>query len=94
VDFLSELDTPYVVLVRGLRDGYDLAYENQLATINSHLKQNLQTIYFPCDPEYGYISSTLVRALVENNGSITGLVCNKEVEKFITDPLYAQELLK
>ena len=87
VDFISGLDAQNKILVRGLRDGYDLAYENQLTTINSHLKENLQTIYIPCDPEYWYISSTLVRTLVENDGSIYDLVNSPEAEKYIKDSI-------
>ena len=85
VDILDHYPDNNIVLVRGLRDGFDLAYENQLAIINKHLKQNLQTIYFPCDPAYGYISSFLVRNLIENDGDITGLVSHPDVKTYIQD---------
>jgi len=55
-----------VVLIRGLRNGEDLAYEdNQLKFIREFLPENyyLNTIFLMSDEEYKHISSSAVRQL-------------------------------
>jgi pantetheine-phosphate adenylyltransferase len=55
-----------VVLVRGLRNGEDLSYEdNQLKFIREFLPENyyLNTIFLMSDEEYKHISSSAVRQL-------------------------------
>lgn len=55
-----------VVLVRGLRNGEDLAYEeNQLKFIHEFLPKDyyLNTIFLMSDEEYKHISSSAVRQL-------------------------------
>jgi len=52
-----------VVLVRGLRNGDDLAYEdNQLKFIND-FKRNINVVFFRCDEQYSHISSSAIRNL-------------------------------
>lgn len=55
-----------VVLIRGLRNGDDLAYEdNQLKFMKELLPKDfkLNTMFLMCDDEYKHISSSAVRAL-------------------------------
>lgn len=55
-----------VVLIRGLRNGDDLAYEdNQLKFMKELLPEDyeLDTMFLMCDDEYKHISSSAVRAL-------------------------------
>lgn len=61
--FLEGLDDEGIphVLVRGLRNATDLAYEeNQLRFIRS-FKSNVRTVFLMCDPEFSHISSTAIR---------------------------------
>ncbi len=52
-----------VVLIRGLRNGDDLAYEdNQLKFIND-FKNNIDVVFFRCDEEFQHISSSAIRNL-------------------------------
>ncbi|MDX1902585.1 MAG: adenylyltransferase/cytidyltransferase family protein [Thermonemataceae bacterium] len=52
-----------VTLIRGLRNGDDLAYEmNQISFMND-LKPDLKVIFFHCDREYEHISSSAIRNL-------------------------------
>lgn len=52
-----------VVLIRGLRNGDDLAYEdNQLKFIND-FKKNIDVVFFRCDEEFQHISSSAIRNL-------------------------------
>ena len=52
-----------VVLVRGLRNGDDLAYEdNQLKFIND-FKKDIDVVFFRCDEQFQHISSSAIRNL-------------------------------
>ena len=52
-----------VVLIRGLRNGDDLAYEdNQLKFIND-FKKDIDVVFFRCDEEFQHISSYAIRNL-------------------------------
>lgn len=61
------------VVVKGLRTVDDYEYENQMAQMNRHLT-GMETIFIPTKPEYGFISSSLVKEVARLGGSITGLV--------------------
>ena len=51
------------VLLRGLRNATDLAYEeNQIKCIQS-FKPNIRVVFMMCDPEFNHISSTAIRNL-------------------------------
>jgi pantetheine-phosphate adenylyltransferase len=52
-----------VVVVRGLRNGYDLDYEYNQTRFMWDKKPDLKIIYIPCDPIYGHVSSTAYRDL-------------------------------
>lgn len=52
-----------VVLIRGLRNGFDLnAENNQLAYIKG-FKPDIQVVYIPCDKEFEHISSSDLRMM-------------------------------
>jgi pantetheine-phosphate adenylyltransferase len=71
VDVCRELDAP--VLVKGLRGGTDFAYELPMALMNRHLT-GLETFFLPGDPEFGHVSSSLVKEVVRYGGDVSGLV--------------------
>ena len=53
-----------VTLIRGLRNGADLPYEQNLANVLRDVKGSpLDIVYIVCDREYEYISSSAVRQL-------------------------------
>lgn len=56
-------------IMRGLRAVSDFDYEYQMASMNSKLNNNIQTIFFTPSEKYSCISSTLVRAVALNNYS-------------------------
>jgi pantetheine-phosphate adenylyltransferase len=71
VDVCRELDAP--VVVKGVRDGADVAYEMPMAGMNRHLT-GLETLFLPGDPAYQHVSSSLVREVARYGGDVTGLV--------------------
>jgi len=63
VDLLERENTPFYV--RGVRDCIDFEYENRDRFASRKLKEDLVTVYLPCDQENIHISSTLVRSSVQ-----------------------------
>ena len=60
-------------IVKGLRTAGDFELEQQMAH-NNHAVTGVRTVYLPCRPELGYISSRFVREIAKYGGSIYHLV--------------------
>lgn len=63
-------------LLRGLRTSQDFEYELQLSQVNNSLDKDIRTVFLTTKPEYSYISSSMVRELIVNNGDISSFVPN------------------
>ena len=61
------------VIVKGLRVVTDFEYELQLAQMNRHLSGTV-TLFVPTNPEFGYLSSSLVKEVAAFGGTVEGLV--------------------
>jgi pantetheine-phosphate adenylyltransferase len=72
VDFARE--NGLSVIVRGLRAVADFEYEFQLATMNRHLTEEVETVFLTPTDKYTFISSTLVREIATLGGDITEFV--------------------
>lgn len=72
VDFAHEHGV--TVLVRGVRGVGDYEYERQMALMNRHLDNHIETILLCPSPQYSHISSTLVREIALFGGDTSGLV--------------------
>ena len=72
VDFARENTLP--VIVRGLRAISDFEYEFQLATMNRHLTDDVETAFLTPTETYTYISSSLVREICSMGGDISEFV--------------------
>lgn len=57
-------------LIRGLRNGMDYAYEENLSLANKKLG-NYETIYFRSDPDFDCISSSVIMELFANNKDVS-----------------------
>jgi len=66
-DFLNNLDygREYheVFLIRGLRNGDDLQYEQNQLQFIKEMYPSLRTVFFICDKNFEHISSSALRAL-------------------------------
>ena len=60
-------------IVKGLRTPGDFEIEQQMAH-NNHAVTGIRTVYLPCSPELGYISSRFVREIAKYGGEIDHLV--------------------
>ena len=72
VDFAASLEATAVV--KGLRAITDFEYEFQMAALNYHLKQSLETLFIMSPPEYMYLSSSIVRELASLGASVDDFV--------------------
>ena len=62
------------VIVRGLRAISDFEYEFQLANMNRHLTDEVETAFLTPTETYTYISSSLVREIASLGGDISEFV--------------------
>lgn len=74
------------VIVRGIRSIADFEYESQMAGMNRQMMPELDTVFLRTDPEWGDVSSTLVRDIARYNGNISNFV-PAEIEKIILNKL-------
>jgi pantetheine-phosphate adenylyltransferase len=72
VDFARQHDLQ--VIVRGLRAISDFEYEFQLANMNRHLTDEVETAFLTPTEKYTYISSSLVREICTLGGDISEFV--------------------
>ena len=61
------------IIVKGLRAMTDFDYEFQMSQMNRHLS-NIVTMFVATKPEYGYLSSSLVKQVAGLGGAIDSLV--------------------
>lgn len=88
VDNFSGLLADYVnensfdVVVRGLRATMDFEYEIQMAQMNARLfNEKVETVFLMTDPNYSFISSSMIKEVHSLGGSIEGLVPEAILEK-------------
>jgi len=60
-------------IVKGLRTAGDFEIEQQMAH-NNHAVTGIRTVYLPCRPALGYISSRFVREIAQYGGEVGHLV--------------------
>ena len=72
VEFMREKNA--TVIIRGLRAVSDFEYEFQLASMNRHLRDDVETVFLTPAEQYSYISSTLVREIANLGGDISPFV--------------------
>ncbi|WP_182357432.1 pantetheine-phosphate adenylyltransferase [Tomitella gaofuii] len=60
-------------IVKGLRGANDFDYELQMAQMNRALT-GVDTFFVPADPQYGYLSSSLVKEVATFGGDVEGML--------------------
>lgn len=68
VDLLKKEGAVYNV--RGLRNGKDYEYENEMNFVNSELMPEIVTVYIPCGNMNVQVSSSIVRELLRFNRDV------------------------
>lgn len=77
-DYMLKNDIQYIV--RGLRSVTDYEYEQGNAQIIKATHPELDTVFLLGQPEYSYVSSSVVRELVSFGGDISRLVPSSVLE--------------
>lgn len=72
VDFAHEIGATTVV--KGLRAVTDFEFEIQMSQMNRYLSADVVSLFVATKPEYGYLSSSLVKEVARLGGSVDGLV--------------------
>lgn len=78
IDFCKEIDAQFIL--RGLRNPADFEFEKAIAHTNRKLSK-IETIFLLTAANTSYISSSIVRDVIRNNGDYTVLVPNSVVVK-------------
>lgn len=83
-DFLNKVDTDGdgdndIYLIRGLRNGADLQYEQNQIQFLKEMYAGLRVVFFICDKKFEHVSSTAIRALKK--------VSEKEYLKYVFLPV-------
>ena len=70
-------------MIRGLRAVSDFEYELSLDLMNKKLQPGINTIFFVPDNQYLYLSSTMIKQVVELGGDVKDLIppCVEEALK-------------
>jgi pantetheine-phosphate adenylyltransferase len=72
VDYVER--TGAVAILRGLRAVSDFEYEFQMALMNRKLSRKPETMYLMTGARWIYISSRIIKEVVQAGGCVTGLV--------------------
>ncbi|MEM1283922.1 MAG: pantetheine-phosphate adenylyltransferase [Pseudomonadota bacterium] len=62
------------VILRGLRDSADFAYEMQMAGMNATMAPDVETVFVPARPQNRHVTATLVRQIAGMGGDIAPFV--------------------
>ena len=73
VDFCKNKNIKHIV--RGLRNPADFEFEKKIALFNNSL-ENVETIFFLTSPKNAFISSSMVREIMDNGGDFKKFVPN------------------
>lgn len=78
IDFCKEIDAQFIL--RGLRNPADFEFEKAIAHTNRKLSK-IETVFLLTAARTSYISSSIVRDVIRNNGDYTVLVPKSVVVK-------------
>ncbi|MBQ6388383.1 MAG: pantetheine-phosphate adenylyltransferase [Mogibacterium sp.] len=81
----------YSAYIRGLRSTADFESELQMAHMNARLfTGDTETVFLMTDPQYSFVSSSLVKEVASLGGSVEGLVPEYVIKK-IRDKISQEE---
>lgn len=69
------------VLLRGIRNATDFAYEFDLSLVNHSLNSKVDTMFIPCEQKYVTIKSSFIKELAKFGGDISQMVPKVVEEK-------------
>ena len=72
VDFAQKVKAKFIL--RGLRNPADFEFEKAIAQANREMESDIETVFLLTSSEYAYISSSIVRDVMKNNGKYSSFV--------------------
>ncbi|GEL08628.1 pantetheine-phosphate adenylyltransferase [Salisediminibacterium halotolerans] len=82
IDYVNQKEAD--VIIKGLRAVSDFEYELQMASINRKLDDKVETFFMMTNPEYSYLSSSIVKEL-SRHGATTSDLVPESVEKALQE---------
>ncbi len=77
VEFAKDSNARF--LIRGLRNSSDFEFEKTMAHANSELNPSIESVFLLTKPKYSFITSTVVRDTIRNDGDYRKFVPNQVV---------------
>lgn len=77
VEFAKDSNARF--LIRGLRNISDFEFEKTMAHANSELNPSIESVFLLTKPKYSFITSTVVRDTIRNDGDYWKFVPNQVV---------------
>ncbi|MFK5878782.1 MAG: pantetheine-phosphate adenylyltransferase [Flavobacteriaceae bacterium] len=77
VDYCKKIDATFIL--RGLRNPADFEFEKAIAQTNRKLS-GIETVFLLTSAETSFISSSIVRDILRNNGDVSVLVPNAVIK--------------
>jgi pantetheine-phosphate adenylyltransferase len=78
IDYCKKVNSDYIL--RGLRNPADFEFEKAIAQTNRKLS-HIETVFLLTSADNSYISSSIVRDIIRNNGDVSLLVPAAVLEK-------------
>ncbi len=78
IEYCKKVNSNYIL--RGLRNPADFEFEKAIAQTNRKLS-NIETVFLLTSADNSYISSSIVRDILRNNGDVSLLVPKIVIEK-------------
>ncbi len=78
IDYCKKVESKFIL--RGLRNPADFEFEKAIAQTNRKLS-NIETVFLLTSADNSYISSSIVRDIIRNNGDVALLVPPAVLEK-------------
>lgn len=80
--YLADLASAFsaAAIVKGVRNGEDFSYEQNMAVFNHDRNPNTETIYLPAYGDNAAISSTEARRLIESGADLSGVLSDAAAE--------------
>ena len=78
-DLYNEVDA--CCIVKGVRNGNDFLYENDLWLINRSFNSRVETVFLPSQSQYSHVSSTMVREMFKYGVPLSSAMPKGAAEK-------------
>lgn len=79
VNLMNKMGADY--LLRGLRNTNDFQYERDIAAMNQHLDDQVETLFMLADPKYQHLSSSLIKEVAKFGGDVSDYLPGQVAEQ-------------